>query len=168
MTTSPATSTTNTWPMPKTKVVVQNDLKRTPYHPFQRYKVLSGGGAINCINSSAANLYSTASGSSFVTAGLMNANPTTSGTATGGAGSATTAVVSVMGASTAGLNLNALANVTALNAATAAAAGTKDGPAPSNVSNLATTPHCNSVTGLVQSSVVVVQEQPAPVRPMES
>lgn len=163
----------NNWSLPKTKVFVQNDLKKTPYRPYQRYKVLSGntGGIGGSSSSSGLNnfitvasnnqqLYNTAIGQLVnVSVANMNASLQNATTLSGGGGH---------GGSTQGLsnvNLNTLASVTALNAA---GGGVGDNTT-TTVTNLGPTPHCNSVTGLTQSSsVVVVQEQPAQVRPMES
>lgn len=159
-TSSSATTATNAWSLPKTKVIVQNDLKKTPYRPYQRYKVLSSGGTnnINSISSSAASMYNAAVSSlvNASVANLINVNASSTSTLATGLVS-TTAPAGVVAT---GVNLNTLASVSAFNA-------TNDGTA-TNITNLAPTPHCNSVAGLVQSSVVVVQEQPAQIRPMES
>ncbi|XP_037821313.1 paired amphipathic helix protein Sin3a isoform X2 [Lucilia sericata] len=171
--TSTSSSTTNTWLLPKTKVIVQNDLKKTPYRPYQRYKVLSssvvnttaGGGGINnlnILNTTTSNLYNAAVSSlvnasmANINVSLVNTNTTTTPTTGGGGGGGGTAAITATG-----VNLNTLASVTSLNANATESGAT-------NVANLAPTPHCNSVAGLAQSSVVVVQEQPAQVRPMES
>lgn len=153
----------NSWQIPKTKVIVQNDLKKTPYHPYHRYKVLSaaataaamaslsscgGGGGNNISNCMISSSYNTATDAS----------------------TSSTATISAVSVSAAGVNLNTLANVTALNVATNDG-GVGNVPASvaasaTSVTNLLTTPHCNSVVGLSQSTVVV--QEPAQVRPMES
>ena len=158
-TTTTTTATVNNWSLCKTKVIVQNDLKKTPYRPYQRYKVLNGSGVSNLNSMNAtSNVYNTLGGSnniiiSTVTAANVSASQTnTTSNVT------TSTVTAANAAAAAGVNLNTLASVTAINS----------NEGTTNATNLAPTPHCNSVAGLAQTSAVVVQEQPAQVRPMES
>ncbi|XP_013119117.2 uncharacterized protein LOC106096081 isoform X2 [Stomoxys calcitrans] len=176
---SGSAATTNSWSMPKTKVIIQNDLKKTPYRPYHRYKVSSIGGAVpaavGTINITNEQCVSTGG------CGTANLMASSSYNSTPSAMPASTTLTST---STSGINLNTLANVTALNVAASlnsndAAATTMGGSNTNNTNvvtssanvatNLVTTagPHCNSVAGLSQTTAAVAQE-PAQVRPMES
>lgn len=173
----------NAWSMsPKTKVILQNDLKKTPYRPYQRYKVLSAMGGMGGTGGAVAG-----SGGGI---GNITANTTSTSIGNVGAGGSTNIITSSYNNSTnaitssittmstspptaAGVNLTTLANVTALNVA---AVNNKDSNAvggstvttSSAMPILVSTQNFNNVDGgLMQSSAV--NQEPAPqVRPLES
>ncbi|XP_075168581.1 SIN3 transcription regulator family member A isoform X2 [Haematobia irritans] len=158
-------TTSNNWSLPKTKVIVQNDLKKTPYRPYHRYKVINiGSGGI------AANVAGDGMGGSTSTySSASNTLPSSSMTTTHSTN-----------ASTPSANLNTVnnttLNVSSINSNNDSASNSGSGnnssvaatTSASVVTNLAQTapPHCNTVAGLSQSTAVA--QEPAQIRPMES
>ncbi|KAI9583287.1 uncharacterized protein LOC119636720 isoform X2 [Glossina fuscipes] len=47
---NPVVNNWSTLTIPRTKVIIQNDVKKTPYRLYQRYKVLSAGNTMNNVN----------------------------------------------------------------------------------------------------------------------
>lgn len=133
LTTASSTTASNNWSLAKTKVIVQNDLKKTPYRPYQRYKVLSSvvnNISINNANSKVYNIVAGTTGNSTVTNVNASIVITTTATSTSTSQSA------------AGVNLNNSITVTSLNAT--------DGTTTTTVTNLPLTTHCGSVASIAQ------------------
>lgn len=177
----------NAWSMsPKTKVILQNELKKTPYRPYQRYKVLSamgmgmggtGGAGVGCgggIGNITANTTTSTSMGNVGAGGSTNIITSSYNNSTNAITSSIT-TMSTSPPTAAGVNLTTLANVTALNVAavnnkdiSAAVGGGSTLTTSSAMPILVSTQNFNNVDGgLMQSSAV--NQEPAPqVRPLES
>ncbi|XP_011295648.1 uncharacterized protein LOC101889781 isoform X2 [Musca domestica] len=175
-----AASNNNSMSIPKTLMIIQNDLKKTPYHPYHRYKVLNvttgttpgsiaaAVAAIGAAGGISTNIITTSSSYNTTITNAISANSSLAPTAASTAAVTSMAGGNIMAGSAAGVNLTTLANVTTLNVVGTGVPSTvtiNDGSgggggttitssSSSTTPILLATTNYNSVDGIIQSTSV--------------